>query len=32
MLDAELITELCQIILDGIKTRRSQSLDKLYCD
>lgn len=32
MLDAELITELCQIILDGIKTRRSQSLDKLYKD
>lgn len=32
MMDAELITELCQVIIDGIKTRRSAVLGKLYKD
>jgi len=30
MSDAEMITELCQIILDGIRTRRAEFLDKIY--
>ena len=30
MNDAEMLTELCQVILDGIKTRRAEFLDKIY--
>jgi len=30
MRDAEMLTELCQIVLDGIKTRRGEFLDKIY--
>ncbi len=30
--DAETLTELCQIVLEGIKTRRTQLLEKIYKD
>jgi hypothetical protein len=30
MIDAELMTELVQVILDGVKNRRSSFLDKIY--
>ena len=32
MADAELMTELCQVVLDGIKTRRIGLLGKIYSD
>ncbi|MGG6267711.1 DUF262 domain-containing protein [Leptolyngbya sp. AN03gr2] len=32
MVDAELLTELCQVALDGIKNRRTAFLEKIYKD
>jgi len=30
MVDAELLTELCQVVLDGVKNRRTAFLDRMY--
>lgn len=32
MVDAELLTELCQVVLDGVRNRRAPFLDRMYKD